>query len=219
MSFGIDVRNSSNRVQINDSYVNISVIKEGTSTVGSSSGAIGQLISTAVPVVGYSSAAGDILAIRNGRGYGRITSNGFVFVTEASDTYSMEWQILRRVDLLPATSGYGLEVYNTQENVVFSTAHKSMLIQDIISGIASSTKVYWQGLQPYIVCNAAVGLFEKYYEEDPVPSEFSYKAVYCDSTSYGLTSMIEYSGGFPQGQTPPDYFNPSISYVPVIKGQ
>lgn len=122
MSYGIEVLNTNNRVQIDQNFSNMFINSSGTAFRGN-----------AFPPSGFS--AGDMVVARaTGNGYcsvayDNVTNNRYEFGdTRTSSTYyddasAYSYKIIRPFagNVAAATSGYGLEVFTGSGDVAYST--------------------------------------------------------------------------------------------------
>lgn len=138
MSYGIQVQNTDSRIQIDENYSNVYKQASGNATA-----------STAYPPSGYT--AGDLVLCRAkssgyvGTGFGTVrqfwsTGNSLGYSYNAPSS-GYEYLIARKIagNISPASSGYGLEVFNSSSQLTFSATGISSNLRVLASGDLTNT--------------------------------------------------------------------------------
>ena len=138
MSYGIQVQNTDSRIQIDENYSNVYKQASGNATA-----------STAYPPSGYT--AGDLVLCRAkssgyvGTGFGTVrqfwstgNSLGYSYNDPSSGYESL---LARKIagNISPASSGYGLEVFNSSSQLTFSATGISSNLKVLASGDLTNT--------------------------------------------------------------------------------
>lgn len=141
MSHGIIVQNVDSRIQIDETYSNIYKHSSGNATA-----------TTAYPPSGYSN--GDLVLCRAksdghvgtginpnvGRAFWSTASgSGTIYYTAPSSGY--EYLLVKKVagNITPASSGYGLQVFNASGDLIFGATDLSSNLRVLASGVFSNT--------------------------------------------------------------------------------
>lgn len=137
MSYGIQVQNTDSRIQIDENYSNVYKQSSGSATA-----------STAYPPSGYTN--GDLVLCRAkssghvGTGLGnsrQFWSTGVNTLSYTAPSSGYEYLIARKIagNISPASSGYGLEVFNSSSQLTFSATGISSNLRVLASGELTTT--------------------------------------------------------------------------------
>lgn len=160
MSFGINVYNNSNYLQIDESYSNCTLYQSGTAVTGTTVSVPGTpkvpnpltraMIFVRIPY-------GTCIALYGTRSSTSFTARPGVY-GQANFTY--EYRIFRIAASLNPTTGYGMQVFNSSGNLSFDSGYTYARIQSAgmltLSNIYTAASIPSLGFQPWIYLDPLV---------------------------------------------------------------
>ena len=214
MSYGIRVENSSGFLQIDQDFVNYVLVASGSVS------ATGTFNNLDTITVDFSSSVTttDTLFFARPTTTGQQGFTGFAAISGTSGdtratmltpyTGTIEYQVYERASgLTPPNTGYGLTVLKSDGTLAYSSEFKVprvFSVVDVNAGASSGLITHGYSEIPY----ALVGnghLVEYRYEEEPIPSIWTYMAAYWnDASTVSISYLEEESFGGPRQ----DYFGP-----------
>lgn len=169
MSYGISVTNTSNKIIIDQNFVNYIEIASGSASITGPSSSGGFPGVNNINISGYSYSKKDLIFVKmtswgTGGVYGFTRSGGIDIWSFGTGT--LHYRIFRNVDVSasPSTTGYGLEVFKPDQNLAFSSNYRVAPIATLITGSYPFTANFSWGSfysltsQPWICCSVGTGI-------------------------------------------------------------
>lgn len=160
MSYGLNIYNNSNYLQIDESYSNCTLYQSGTAVTGTTVSVPGTpkvpapltkaMIFVRIPY-------GTCIALYGTRSSTSFTAKPGVY-GQANFTY--EYRIFRIASSLNPTTGYGMQVFNSSGNLSFDSGYTyariQLQLQLTVNSIYSGGTIPNQGFQPWIYLDPLV---------------------------------------------------------------